>query len=326
MRVTPSAAPGTKTAAVTEIERLGFKFEEVADYDLTQLSPERRVQVRETMHYAPKDAVEKYAIMMGETSFPPVIVTRDAWIVDGNTRVGAKLKRKEKFFPALVLDVSWDGGTEKQKDDLLILAATLNSMHGLPLTPKEVRQVTAIFIERGFKSEQIARAIGLKPSSIAAVKKEIDAAKKLDRVGLGSNGELRGASLRALGAKNVLVLNDVPFKELAQLAADAGLNSGEIVSVAKAAKETGSDSEQVEVIQAERLELGDRIREHSLTGSGKPPVSRQLRQHLGFVTKFSGREQELIETDPKVTATHAEAVRNAVNVLNVLLEAQGGDA
>ena len=199
--MTPSAASSTKSAAVTEIERLGLKYEEVADYDLSQLSTDWRVQVREPNHYAPKDMVERFAIMMGETSFPPIIVTSDRWIVDGNTRVGAKLKRKEKFFPALVLEVAWNGATQKTQDDLLILAATMNSMAGLPLTSKEVRKVTAIFIERGFKAEQIARAIGLKASSVAAVKREIDAETKLEKVGLGSNGELKGASLRALGAK-----------------------------------------------------------------------------------------------------------------------------
>lgn len=320
--MTPSAAPSTKSTAVIEIERLGFKYEEVADYDLTQLSPERRVQVREPLHYAPKDAVERYMIQMGETSFPPIIVTNDAWIVDGNTRVGAKLRRKEKFFPAFVIEVSWTGATEKQRNDLYILAATMNAMAGQPLTSKEVRQAAARFIERGYKAEEIARAIGLKPASVSAVRKEIEAEKKLERVGLGSNGEMKGASLRALGNSKVLDLNDVPYKELATLAADAGLNASEIVSTAKAAKETGSDAAQVELIQKERVELGDRIREHGLTGAGKPPVSRQLRQHLGFVNKFAGREQELIETDPKVTASHAEAIKNALGVLNALYEAQ----
>lgn len=321
-----SAAPGTKSnATIKEIERLGFTYEEVADYDLTQLSVDRRVQVREVNHYAPKDTVERFAIQMGEVAFPPIVVTSDAWIVDGNTRVGAKQKRKEKFAPALVLEVVWNNATERQKDDLHVLAATLNAMNGLPLTSKETRVVAAKFIERGYKPEQIARAIGLKPASIAAVKREIDAAAKLERVGLDANGSLKGASLRALGAKDPLNLNDVPFKELAKLAADAGLNASEIVSAAKEARKTGSDTGAIEFLEKERQEHADRIREKELTGGSRPPMSRQLRQHLGFVTKFAGREHELIETDPKVSATHIEAIQSSIDVLSTLLQRQQGD-
>lgn len=320
---TTSAAPGTKPSAVVEIDRLRISYTEVADYDLTQLSAERRVQVREEVHYAPRDAVERYAIQMGETAFPPIIVTSDAWTVDGNTRIEASLKRKDKFFPALVLDIAWEKATPTQQNNLYILAATLNANHGTSLTARETRVVTASFIERGVTPEQIARAIGLKPASVTAVKKEIDASKKLQHVGLDDNGSLKGASLRALGAKDVLNLNDVPFKELALLSADAGLNASEIIATAKTARESGSDSGALEYLAQERVDLGDRIAEHELTGSRKPPVSRQLRQHLGFVTKFAGREHELVETDPKVAAAHAETVRNAIAVLEALLKAQG---
>jgi hypothetical protein len=322
--VANTAAPGTKSAAIKEIDRVGFKYEEVAQYDLSQLSVDRRVQVREPKHYAPKDAVEQYAIQMGETEFPPIVVTSDGWIVDGNTRVGARLKRKEKFNPALVLDVVYNNATERQRDDLHVLAATLNSQNGTRLTAKEARNAAAWFIERGVKPELIARAIGLRPSSITAVRKEIEASKKLAKVGMDDNGDLKGASLRALGAKDVINLNDVPFKELASLAGDAGLNASEIVAAAKAARETGSDSGALEYLAKEREEFGDRIREKSYTGASRPPVSRQLRQHLGFVTKFSGREHELLETDPKVFNTAIETLENAITVLQTLLAIQQG--
>lgn len=321
---TSSASPGTKPTAVTEVERLGFEFTEVADYDLSKLDAKRRVQVRESGHYAPKPMVDRYVVQMGESPFPPIVVTSDDYIVDGNTRIAAKARRKEKFFPAYVLDVAWQKATAKQRSDLLILAATLNADAGMPLSAKETREVTKTFIERGFKAEQIARAIGVRPASVTAVKKEIDAAAKLERVGLDSNGALKGASLRALGAKEVLALNDVPFKELALLAADAGLNAGEIVATAKAARDTGSDTGAVDYISKERTEFGDRIREHELTGSGKPPVSRQLRQRLGYITKFVGREQELIETDPAVSAQHVLALQTASQVLAAVLKMQAG--
>lgn len=319
-----TSATLSKPTAVVEIERLGFGWTEVADFDLTRLDVSRRVQVREPAHYAPKESVERYAIQMGEVAFPPIVVTSDDWIVDGNTRVGAKLKRKEKFSPALVLTVAWEGASAKQRNELSALAATLNATNGTPLTAKETREVAAKFIQLGWKAEQIGRAIGVAPSGITAVKKEIDAAAKLRRVGMNPNGGVKGASLRALGSKDVLALNEAPFRDLATLAADAGLNASEITSTAKAARETGSDTAAMDLIAKERAELGDRIRERELTGIGKPPMSRQLRQHLGFVTKFASREQELLETDPKVNATHVEALTTAVAVLSEVLRMQKG--
>lgn len=319
----PSTTVRMKTTAEIEIERLGFSYTEIANFDLTRLSPDRRVQVRDTNHYAPKESVERYAIQMGETAFPPIVVTSDDWIVDGNTRVGAKLHRKEKFSPALVIDAAFKGSSAKQEAELHALAATLNATNGVPLTPKEIRNVAPRFIALGWRTEQIGRAIGLSPAGVTAVKKEVEAVAKLRRVGLDPDA-IRGASLRALGAQGVLALNDVPYRELASLATAAGLNASEITTAAKDAKATGSDADALASIQALHTEMGDRIRERELTGVGKPPVSRQLRQHLGFVTKFTGREHELIETDPKVNETHVIALTTALDVLKAVLALQSG--
>ena len=311
-----------KPSALVEIERLGFAYSEVPQFDLTRLSEKRRVQVRDPKHYAPKDSVEQYAVAMEHTEFPPIIVTSDDWIVDGNTRVGASLLRKNKFFPAIVLEVAWKGASTKQQNELVALAATLNQQGGARLTKQEIREVASRLVDLGWKAEQIGRAIGLKTAGVTAVRREIDAAAKLRRVGVDPNGAMKGPSLRALGTKDVLALNDVPYKELATLATDASLNAGEITGLAKEMRGTGSDQGAIDKVQALRTEFADRIKERELTGHGRPPVSRQLRQHLGFVNKFEGREQELIETNPEVFATHAESITRAVRVLSAVLEMQ----
>lgn len=322
---TSSAAQTEPMAAIAEIERLGFTYTEVAQYDLSRLDRNlRRVQVRESSHYAPKDTVGRFAVQMKHSQFPPIVVTSDDYIVDGNTRIAACALNETPFFPALVVGVAFTGRTttSKQKNELLALAATLNANAGQPLTAKETREATSAFIELGWKADQIARAIGLKPASVTAVRKEIDAAAKLERVGMDANGSVKGASLRALGAKEVLALNDVPFRSLATLAADAGMNASEIVNAAKDARKTGSDVEQAAVFEELRTEFGDRIRERRLTGVGKPPASRRLRQFLGNVTKYAGREQELIETDPNVSRLHLETLDRAIAVLTALREMQ----
>src|SRR3954470_4127907 len=80
---------GNKTRGQIEIESLGFPYREVSQYKLDQLSTERRVQVRDsqtTSEFAPPAEVNSYAIMMGQKPFDPIIVTHDAWLVEGNTR------------------------------------------------------------------------------------------------------------------------------------------------------------------------------------------------------------------------------------------------
>jgi hypothetical protein len=322
--VLASEAPSSnKNIAQVEIERLGFGYSEVAQYPIENLSIDRRVQVREVKHYAPKETVEQYAVQMSNVPFPPIVVTKDAWIIDGNTRIGAHVKRKDAFTPAIVVEVSWNGATEKQRNLLHALAATPNATGGVRLTSKETREVATRLIKLGWKSDQIGRAIGLKASGVSGVKQELDAVAKLSKVGIvDTNGAAQSASLRALGNSGVVSLNDVPFKELAELAMDAGFNVGEIRSTAKAAKDAGSDQGALDVIRKLRREAADRITEHKLTGKGKPPMPRQLRQHLGFVNKFEGREQELVETNPDNAENHLAALKAAVKVLTEVLKAQ----
>ena len=318
-----SAITTEKPTAIVEIERLGFSWTEVAQYDLEKLDTKRRVQVRGEGHYAPKDEVERYAIQMAHSQFPPIIVTEDDWIVDGNTRVGGSLERGNKFFPAIVLGVSFGKATEKQQDELHALAATLNSQNGRALDRKEARAVAAKLVNLNWKTDQIARAIGVQKNIVGAVKREIDAEKKLTKVGLDGNGALKGASLRALGQTPVLALNDAPYREVAQLAADAGLNQGEIVALAKSAKESGSDADALALIASTRAEFVDRIREHALTGAGKPPVARQLRQGMGWITKFAGTDPEsLVETNPVAIEAHVEALKQSISILTAVLTAQ----
>ena len=314
-----------KAKAIVEIERLGFKFTEDSAYDLSRLDPARRIQVRESEHYAPREGVERYAVQMGQSVFPPIVVTKDAWIIDGNTRVGASLRRKTSLFPAIVLDVEWNGADTKTLALLIALAATLNSQNGEPLTARERRRVSAELIEMGWKTEQIARAIGVGVSTVTQVKQELDAVEKIQKVGL-TNGHMIGASLRALGKSPALTLNDAPFRELATLVEAAGLSATEITQMAKQARETGSDQGALDVLTKARVEMGDRIRERNLTGVVKPPIARQLRQHLGFVNKYVGNPGAFVETNTPVIAQHVEAITTAISVLQAALVAQNARA
>lgn len=311
--VLPQAPPG----AIAEIERLGYKWHLVSAYDLDQLSKERRVQVRETDHYAPRETVELYAVQMGQSQFPPIVVTLDDWLIDGNTREGALRKRDQRHFPAIVVEIEYAGRstTSKTQQELRALARTLNSQHGVRLTAKEARDGARDMIALNWKAEQIARALGLRPTAIGQIKKEITAENRLESIGFRAHG-LNGAALRKLGSADALALNNAPFEELSRLSAEAGYNAQEIETAAKDVRAVGSEAGQMEKLAALRVEAGDRIRERQLTGRGKPAPSRMLRQHLGYVNKFTpATAHEMLETDPAVQQTAVEALRAAIPVL-----------
>lgn len=310
-----------RAAMIAEIERLGFKWHEEAQYDLTQLSRDRRVQVRESKNVAPKDNVAQYAAQMDEVVFPPILVTADGYTVDGNTRYEARMLRKDKFSPAIILDLNYVGNTEKVKAEIRALAATLNQKGAQRLNAAEVRALVRDFALLNWKPEQIARAVGATGQTVAQVKRELAAEEKLTRVGLKTD-DIKGASLRALGAEKVVSLNDVPFKELASLAADAGFNAAEISDTAKQMRSLAADDKAIEHVKGLRKEMGARIREHALTGAGRPPVSRQLRQHLGFINKFETSVSNLLESSPQNQQQTIEALEKAMKVLGDLLTKQ----
>lgn len=319
MPSTPATPSTQSSPAIVEIERIGLRYTQEAQFDLARLSADHRVQVREDGHYAPKENVERYAIQMELAAFPPIVVTSDDYLVDGNTRVAAARLRKDGRFPAIVLDTPFATAPPARQAELRALAATLNAMAGQGLTRQETRAAVEYFLELNWTAQQIGRAIGIKSSRINQIKREIDAREKLAHVGISANGDLQGTSLRALGSTSALILHDEPYKKLATLAIDAGLNAGEITAAAKEMEATGSDLAGIVKIEALRTENEERIRQRALTGTGKPPLARMLRQHIGFITKFAGEEEKFVESNAAVAAQHVTALEDAIKVLAATL-------
>lgn len=318
------ATPGVNDKAITEIERLGFKWTLVPQFDLDRLSPDRRVQVRESDHYAPHAMVERYAVQMDKNEFPPIVVTANDWIVDGNTRIGASLRRKQTHFPAYVLNARYDPedpATEKTRAELDALAATLNQQNGQSLTHKEARVLIRKLIAMDWLADQIGRAVGVTKQTVAAVKKEMAAEERLAKLGL-RNGAIAGPSLRALGSETVLALNDEPYRQLTTLAVEAGLNTSEILDAAKDARATGSDVAALTKIADLRRESDERIKEHELTGGGKPPPSRMLRARLGYIAKYEDNPRIFVETNPSEAARHITEIERTLAVLEAVVRLQ----
>src|SRR5215471_9629893 len=252
----------------------------VAEYDISQLNT--RVQVRTEKHTAPASRVAEYAARMKNEATPPILVTLDHILGDGNTRVAAARKNKRQFLPAVVIDSNYEDADEKTQLRIQALCAKANR-HGEPLDKAEKRRIVSECVRQGWTQAAIGLYVGVTPAVVAQINEEIKAVKKLEKVGISANGDLGSTSLRALG--KISDMNDEPFREIVNLAREAGLNSNEIKDLGKRAKDTGSDAAALTVIKSDREQNAERIAELKLTGTAKPPMPRQLRQHLGFLTK-----------------------------------------
>ena len=317
------APTSTKPSWIVEIERLGFKYTEEAQYDLSALSPKRRVQSREfdrDDHFAPKKEAERFSAQMASSTFPPIIATSDDWLVDGNTRTEARLIRKDGFHPAVVLNVEWATADDETKERLFALAMTVNSTNGRAPTAKERQAAVTNLIRLGWQNSQIVRALGVKPGTLPAARRRFQAVERLKRLDVPMDGIT--PLLNQLGNADVLALNDEPYRRLVRLAQDAGFKAAEVGEHAKAAKAKGSDEGALAYLATVREELAEQIISKDLTGSTKPPLARMLRQHLGFVVKYGETPEKVVERNPEFADAHLQYLRDALRVLPLVISEQ----
>ena len=99
------------------VERFGFQCELVDEYSLPDLA--RRLQIRNEKNYAPSGKVQEIraAIERGER-LPPIVVTKDGHLVDGNTRVTAAQRTKSPYIHVVVLGVNYEGATDDESHRL----------------------------------------------------------------------------------------------------------------------------------------------------------------------------------------------------------------
>jgi hypothetical protein len=320
-------ASSIQTKGEAKLQDFNLKYTHADQYDLAQLDKSRRIQVRAFESYkdsewAPADSVKQFATQMAHQAFDPIIVTSDAWVVDGNTRVGARERRGDKFHPAYVLDLAWAKADEKTRNYVHILAADLN-VWGKSLTPAERRYNVRYFLAEGFTEDQIASRLGIARNAVNQIKQEVAAERRMNAVGVPWNngkGEISTVAKRSLGKASATDLHDQPYAELVKLALDADLKGSEVDELVVRLKDTGSDQEAIATLAVVRTESADRIREVGFTGRGRPSLSNQLRQHLGFISKHPA--EAFVERNRDVAADHLARMESAAQKLADAIAAQ----
>lgn len=286
-------------------------------YDMLRLDPDERVQVRIDKNNAPREMVERFVHQMSFSQFPPVVVTQDAKIVDGNTRVKAHWERETRFGPALVVPIDFEGADADTRNRLLLLGRILNNSNGKPLDREERKQMVRTAVTLGMSQQQMTGTIGFRPATIRAVQREMDGEDALERVGLDKN-LLKPGALGALGG--FAQLHDEPLRALAELAAEANYGSQELKALAVEVARAGSDQNALLQVEHAREADAQRIEDVRRGGAGKPAQSKQLRQRLGFI---AARDPEvMVERNPEEAQDHLRAIRQAIEILTRTLEVQ----
>jgi hypothetical protein len=306
------------TAAL--IKRLGFDWELDQRYPTPDL--DKRVQVREEKHYAPTAEVTKYAAayQRGEP-IPPIVVTTDGYLLDGNTRVGALHKAKQPTVSALIVNDAYEGAEETTLRRFRLLGAAFNARHGRGIDRVETTNAILAVVAGGdYTAERIATLLGVSSGLVSAVVAEQKARERAQRLGVHVNGSVPISMLRRLGQAP---LNDEPFLRMLKLVQDAGLSSSELGDLVRQVKAAGSDEKALELIDNQRVERKTQIAEYQAFGKSKPPGPAQLRQHLGFVLKHTDDPKALVDHNPTTAAGHIKTIDDAIAVLTKVRALQG---
>jgi hypothetical protein len=302
------------------IEKLGFSWE--LDFEYPTPDPAKRVQIREEKHYIPRDMVMRIAAAMARgDKLPPIVVTSDGYLVDGNTRTQAARHNKYPSIQALILTDSYEGATEKVARRLRLLGAAFNARNGKGIDREEIRKaVEFIGQDPTYDGTRIAALIGVTDATVRSILAEMRARQRADAVGLHLNGSVNATPLRILGQASDK-LNDEPFRQLVSLVQDTGMGPGELREVIRQMHDAKSDEGAAAVVGEQRKARREQIAEYRASGKSKPPAAAKLRQRLGYILEFESRPGDLAELNPDVVPKHRDAIQRSITVLQAVLRA-----
>jgi ParB-like chromosome segregation protein Spo0J len=317
--------PDSAKMTIERVRRLGFTDFEFDPFYPVPPDVQRRVQIRNDEHYKPTAAIAPIAESMSRNEpIEPIVVTRDGYIVDGNTRVRAAHRAKKEFMEAVVLLVDWERVANTGTGRLLrTLGAGLNLKHGRGIDREETAQaILTIGADKSFTATRIAALLGVGERAVVDVLAEERARQRFHEVtGEVLNGSVPATQLRRLGGVAIKMKRD-PFIQLVRLTQDAGLTVAELSSLIKRVDAADTEAEALSILEEERKVRAEQIREFIARGKARPPLSAQLRQRLGFVVDRESNPEALVENSPNFVSQHRDMIERAIAVLRAVLEVQ----
>jgi hypothetical protein len=300
----------------------------VENYDLTQLNPDERIQARLDRNNAPAEMVDRYAHQKaGGAIFPPIVVTLDSRIVDGNTRTKADRKREMRYAAAIIVPIDLTKEPDKERS-LRLLSFMLNNVNGKALDKEERERYMCDMIEEDATDQDICWAVGFSSETVAKKRKELVAKARLDIVGVDTH-LLKPSQLRKLGEGAIIALDDDSYRDLAQLAADADMSVSEVATIGTSLRQMESSETRQDRLTRERDARQQQIADHRRGAHVHPPMARQLRDSLGQLLQRAP-DEAFVEKNPEYEEAHIEFLDRAIARLQVFKRLQeahssGGD-
>ena len=304
------------------VERFGFQWEAQDEYPLPDLG--QRIQIRNERNYAPSAMVQaiRAAMERGER-LPPIVVTKDGHLVDGNTRVTAAQLNKMFYIHAVVLDVEYEGGSAEEQRRLYTLGTAFNARHGKGINRDELRRAVAqIGADPTYSATRIAALIGVTDRVVLGLLTEKKARDRAEDLGLHPNGSVNAARLKVMGGQSDM--HNEPFMALFSLIEDTGMSVADIKDLAQRARDTKSDQGALDVLHQERAVRKYQIAIYQASGKSVPPAAAKLRQRLGFILKYEDTPEDLLEHNPMLAQDYVETIDRSIAVLQALKESQEG--
>lgn len=262
---------------------------------------------------------------------PEVICTEDDMLVAGNHRDAGYIAAGRADIDAIILNVQGVGADEHTHIQLLTIAVAENAPHGLPYSSKDRMDRAADLVKAGYNNTSVQAMLGLSPSQVSGVKREVDARARLDTLGITEPKHMAQTTVRALAGPDARALNSGPFKALVELADDAKFTGSDVNALAKEARDAaaaGSDADAAKVIADRRTDLSQHISQIALGGRTTPtPVGRLKGATKAVAALCDGSTAPQTYRDHGPTAVETVvAVAAAIKCLEGILAAQDQSA
>lgn len=315
--------PDYAKSTAQRLELLGFTGWTFVE-DARLGDPEKNIQVRDAVAQAPTKEVANYAAALKRGDImPPVVFTRDGWLVDGMTRTAAARSAKWSYFPAFRLDVAYEDAPKALVDQLITLGAAFNLTHGRGLSKQNVMRVILQVSQDDDSPRDIAAKLHVSESMVARVLNADKAAKRAMRLGVEVEGltQVTQSHLANLGARSTRY-TDGPFREFVTLIRDAALSTKDATDLARRVEALGTEKEKLELLRAERESRHEVIASQAKGGSRKPARSARLRQNLGFLLANADSPGNLVELNADAADAHVKTMWDAIAVLRKVISEQ----
>jgi hypothetical protein len=307
--------PPYAQAYVARIEEFGFGWRFVAEHKLGDIS--RRVQVRDEEKLAPLGDVSKYAQAMRRgDQFPPVFLTADGYLIDGNTRTEGARKIGWRTFPAFELDVLYEQATPAQKRQLKYFGSGFNLTHGRGMSTAYLLHIIDDLTLEDDTPREMARRLHISENTANTLLNAAKARKRAERLNVKLNDGLTNSHLRLFGGKSQLFTDPV-FAQFILLAQDAHLTISATTDLSRRLVAAGTENERLNILADER----EGYHEIIMGGATGPSRAAKLRQSLGYLIGQSDPD-DLAELDPRAAETHVKTLVEAARRIGEAIEAQ----